>query len=87
MMFHVKRSVFLCAPICSFLLSSFVLGMPKETGSPYRSLIGIVKRQDSGPYDGPAPEVANGDPEPYADTDYLRDGRLWHQAPWQYWCR
>ncbi|KAL8953679.1 MAG: hypothetical protein Q9222_000463 [Ikaeria aurantiellina] len=59
-------------PLSSILLP-LVAGLPKETGLPYRSLLDIVKRQDSDPYDGPAPEVANGDPEPFSDTDYLRD--------------
>ncbi len=86
-MVHFKRSVLLCAPICSFFLPAFVLGMPKETGSPYRSLFEIEKRQDDSPYDGPAPEVDNGDPEPYSDTDYLRGGRLWSQSQWTLWCR
>ncbi|KAL8715364.1 MAG: hypothetical protein Q9220_000697 [cf. Caloplaca sp. 1 TL-2023] len=60
-------------PLSSLLLP-LVAGLPKETGLPYRSLLQIVKRQDTDPYDGPAPEVANGDPEPLSDTDYLRDG-------------
>ena len=50
--------------------------MPKETGFSNLETMRTRKRQDSDPYDGPAPEVANGDPEPYADTDYLRDGEL-----------
>ena len=75
-MFFSKRSIFVVAPICSLLLPPLVAGMPKETGLPYRTLMGINKRQDTDPYDGPAPEVANGDPEPYADTDYLRKGKL-----------
>lgn len=50
--------------------------MPKETSLSYRTLLETGKRQDTDPYDGPAPEVENGDPEPYADTDYLRDGKL-----------
>lgn len=52
--------------------------MPRETGFSSLDMMRVRKRQadsDSGPYDGPAPEVPNGDPEPYADTDYLRDGK------------
>lgn len=40
--------------------------MPKETGSPFRDLIRMHKRQGDSSED---------DPEPYSDTDYLRDGK------------
>ncbi len=75
-MFFSKRSIFVVAQVCSLLLPPLVAGMPKETGLPYRTLLEIGKRQDTDPYDGPAAEVADGDPEPYANTDYLRDGKL-----------
>ena len=75
-MFFSKRSIFVIAPVCTVLSPLLVAGMPKETGLPYRSLLEIREGHDIGPYDGPAPNVPNGDPEPYADTDYIRDGKL-----------
>ena len=57
------KNAVVAVPAGSLLLASLVSAMPKETALPYRSLLEVVKRQE------------NSDPEPLADTDYLRDGR------------
>lgn len=75
-----RQSLLTLLPVCAVLSDSLVaaVAMPKETGFSSREMTRARKRQadsDAGPYNGPAPEVPNGDPEPYADTDYLRDGK------------
>ena len=76
-----QHSLLTLLPVCAVFSHSLVaaIAMPRETGFSSLEMMRVRKRQadsDSGPYDGPAPEVPNGDPEPFADTDYLRDGKL-----------
>ena len=75
-MVSYKYSVSIIGLSFYLLLVSVVVGMPRETGSPYRNLLGLEKRQDDDPYDGPAPDIENDDPEPFADTDNLRNGKI-----------